>query len=105
MAILPLARTMGNRIEDFRQAALSLGGIPMSRTGDAAFRFLAFPQIPVACIFYLGEEEMPSRINMLFDAAAHIYLHTEDISLVGTYLSTALQKSKSPHVVPTEPFG
>ena len=105
MAITPLQHAFGDDVESFRKAGLALGGTPMTRTGDAAFRFLAFPKIPVACIFYLGEEEMPSRINMLFDAAAHIYLHTEDLSLVGTYLSTALQKSKSPPVIPPEPFG
>ncbi len=105
MAIDPLQHAFGDDVESFRKAGLALGGTPMTRTGDAAFRFLAFPRIPVACIFYLGEEEMPSRINMLFDATAHTYLHTEDLSLVGTYLSTALQKSKSPPVVPPEPFG
>jgi hypothetical protein len=105
MAITPLQRAFGDDVESFRKAGLALGGTPMTRTGDAAFRFLAFPKIPVACIFYLGEEEMPSRVNILFDAVAHTYLHTEDLSLVGTYLSTALQKCKSPPVIPPEPFG
>jgi hypothetical protein len=105
MAINPLQHAFDDDVESFTKAGLALGGTPMPRTGDAAFRFLAFPKIPMACIFYLGEEEMPSRINILFDAAAHTYLHTEDLSLVGTYLSTALQKSKSPPVDSPEPFG
>ncbi len=95
MAIEPLQRAFGNDIESFNKAALALGGMPMTRIGDAGFRFLALPKIPVACIFYSGDEELPSSVNILFDAAAHIYLPTEDLSLVGMYLSTALQKHKA----------
>lgn len=89
-----LVRAFGNDIESFRKASLSLGGTLMTRTGDAAFRFLAFPQIPVACILYLGEEEQPPSINILFDAAAPSYLFTEDLSYVGEYLSLALRGYK-----------
>jgi hypothetical protein len=94
MAINPLQQAFSDDIESFKKAGLALGGTPMSRTGDAAFRFLALPKIPIACIFHLGEEEIPSRINILFDAAAHIYLPTEDLSLIGAYLSHALQLYK-----------
>jgi hypothetical protein len=94
MAINPLRRAFGNDIESFKKAGLALGGTPMTRAGDAAFRFLALPKIPVACIFYLGEEEIPSSVNILFDAAAYTYLPTEDLSLVGVYLSYAMQGYK-----------
>ena len=95
MAMNPLVKAFGNDIESFKRAGLALGGTPMTRTGDAAFRFLALPKIPIACILYLGEEEIPPSINILFDAAAHAYLPTEDLSYVGTYLSTALQSYKT----------
>ena len=65
----------------------------MSRSGDAAFRFLALPKIPMGCILYLGDEEVPASINMLFDAAAPHYLPTEDLSYLGIYLSQALRGS------------
>ncbi len=90
-AIVPLARTFGNDVERFKKAAESIGGIPMSRTGDAAYRFLAFPKLPVGCILYLGEEDMPGSVNILFDEAAPHYLPTEDLSIVGGYLSGALR--------------
>jgi hypothetical protein len=78
----PLIHAFGKDIAGFRQAGLSLGGAPMTRTGDAAFRFLALPRIPMACILYLGDE------------AAPFYLPTEDLFLVGNYLSTALRRYK-----------
>jgi len=89
-AVAPLVQTFGHDLEAFRRAGLALGGIPMSRTGDAAFRFLALPRIPMACILYLGDEEVAPSANILFDRAAPHYLPTEDLILLGGYLSDAL---------------
>ena len=95
MAIIPLLSAFEEDIGAFRKAGEALGGIPMTRTGDAAFKFRALPKVLIACIFYLGEEEMPSSVNILFDAAADNYLPTEDLSLLGVYLVTAMRKAKS----------
>ena len=68
----------------------------MSRSGDAAFRFLALPKIPVGCILYLGDEDVNPSVTVLFDSAASHYLPTEDLSLLGTYMTTALIGYKYP---------
>lgn len=95
MASAPLTRAFSNDIESFRRAGLALGGTPMSRLGDAAFRFLAFPRLPLACVLYLGDEEVAGSVNILFDAAAPDYLPTEDLSYLGRYLSDAMCRLKS----------
>ena len=95
MAINPLLRAFGDDAEAFRRAGEALGGIPITRTGDAAFKFMALPKVPMACIFYQGEEGIPSSVNILFDAAAENYLPTEDLSLLGVYLANAMRKAKS----------
>ena len=95
LALRSLINAFGRDLEGFRLAALSLGGVPMSRTGDASFRFLALPHIPVACILYLGDEEMPPSVNILFDASAHHYLPTEDITFLGSYLSSTLRQRRN----------
>lgn len=95
MAMAPLTRAFSNDIESFRRAGLALGGIPMSRLGDAAFRFLAYPRLPMACILYLGDEEVAGAVNILFDAAAPDYLPTEDLSYLGRYLSDALCRHRA----------
>lgn len=87
----PLAAALGGQPEGFRQAARALGGYPMG-LGDASFRFLAFPRLPMACILWEGEEGMPPAINMVFDAAAPHYLHTEDLAALAEYLSQALRR-------------
>ncbi|MGB3129953.1 MAG: DUF3786 domain-containing protein [Dehalococcoidia bacterium] len=94
MAVNPFLRTFGDDVEAFSKAGEALGGIPMTRTGDAAFKFIARPRIPIACIFYQGEEGIPSAVNILFDAAVEHYLPTEDLSLLGVYLVGALRKAK-----------
>lgn len=95
MATNPLLRDFGEDVGAFRKAGEALGGIPMTRTGDAAFKFMALPKIPMACIFYQGEEGIPSSVNILFDATAENYLPTEDLSLLAVYLGNAMRKAKS----------
>ena len=94
MALRPLLDSFGSDAQGFSQAALAIGGTPMSRSGDAAFRFMALPKIPMGCILYLGDDEVPPSINILFDAAAPHYLPTEDLSYLGLHLRLALQSHK-----------
>ena len=94
MTIGPLAKAFGEDLEGFNRAGLALGGMPMDRTGDAAFRFHALPRIPLGCILYLGDEEVQPAVNVLFDASASAYLPTEDLSIVGAYLNT-MQKYRT----------
>lgn len=91
-ATLPLLRAFGRNPEGLRTAALRLGGMPIDRFGDVAFRFLALPRIPIACVLYLGEEEIPSSVNILFDEAAPEYLPTEDLIELAAYLGRSLRQ-------------
>lgn len=94
MATKPLLGAFGQDLEGFKRAAEALGGVAMSRTGDAAYYFLAFPHVPVACLLYLGDEEVSPSVSILFDASAPHYLPTEDLSYLGSYLSRALRSHK-----------
>ncbi|MBI2910119.1 MAG: DUF3786 domain-containing protein [Chloroflexi bacterium] len=89
-ATLPLVKAFGSDIEAFKRAGLALGGMPMSRTGDASFRFMALPRLPVACVLYLGDEEVSGSAAILFDKTAPHYLPTEDLSIIGHYLVRTL---------------
>jgi len=87
----PMLENFGQDAAGFSQAATAIGGQPMDRSGDAAFCFKAFPKIPMGCILYLGEDEMPPSVNVLFDSAAPHYLPTEDLTIVGSLLNSALK--------------
>ena len=91
MAVQGLLKKFGNNLEGFKRAGAGIGGVPMSRSGDAAFRFMALPRVPMACILYLGDDEVSPQVNVLFDASAPHYLPTEDLSYCGWYMSYALQ--------------
>lgn len=94
MAMKPLLSAFENNLEGFKKAGAAVGGTQITRTGDAAFKFMALPKITIACIYYQGEEGIPSSVNILFDAAAPEYLPTEDLSLLGVYLVNAMRKAK-----------
>jgi len=87
MCINPLTQAFGEDLEGFKRGAQALGGEPITRTGDAAFKFHALPRVPMACILYQGDEEVQPAINVVFDATAPQYLPTEDLSLLGVYLN------------------
>jgi len=97
MALSPLVEAFGKDVDGFRHAALALRGTPMSRTGDAAFRFMALPKIPMGCILYVGDEEVSPSVSILFDAVASHCLPTEDLSYLGLYLTLALRGYKESH--------
>lgn len=94
MAIIPLTKAFGEDIDGFKRGGEALGGEPMTRTGDAAYRFVALPRVPVGVILYLGDDEVQPAVNVVFDASAPAYLPTEDLSLLGTYLNT-MQRYRS----------
>lgn len=90
MAVKPLEQAFGRDQEGFNRAAASLGGTPMTRIGDSAYRFTAFPQIPMGCVLYLADEEMSASVSILFDAVAPSYLCSEDLAFMGIYFSESL---------------
>jgi len=90
----PMLESFGDDAQGLSRAAQAIGGLPMDRSGDAAFRFRALPRIPLGCILYLGDEEMPPSINILFDSAAPHYLPTEDLTILASLLHSALKGEK-----------
>ncbi len=94
MAVEPLVPAFKSDLTGFRKACERLGGIAMSRTGDASYRFMALPQIPMGVVLYLADEEMSASISILFDAVAANYLCAEDLAFLGIHLSSLLLKAR-----------
>jgi len=63
----PLVKLFGTQPEVFRAAAEQLGGTPVP-FGDLAYRFWAFPRVPLLYILWRGDEEFEAVINVRFDA-------------------------------------
>ena len=88
----PMLEFFGSNIDGFCELASALGGQPMDSTSDAAFWFKALPKLPIACIFNIGEEEIPTSINVLFDESAPHYLPTEDLTILGGIMNSFMKK-------------
>ncbi len=80
-----LVSTFGNDIARFSEAALRAGGDALS-FGDAAFMVRALPRVPLAIVYWLGDEEFPPHANVLFDASAGHYLSTDALAVLGREL-------------------
>jgi hypothetical protein len=88
-----LARSFGNNLNAFEQAAQSLGGMQQS-IADAAFAFQALPRVPLLAVYWRGDEDFPPSCQILFDASASHYLPCDACAILGSTLTHQLIKAK-----------
>jgi hypothetical protein len=87
-----LARELKGGLEAFRRAAESLGGQRLE-LGSAAYGFFIFPQVPVAVVYWEGDEDFPSQAQVLFDETAYHYMSTDGLAILGSQLIGKLLKA------------
>ncbi len=68
-----VSKRFENDIKAFRLACLTLGGIPLE-LADAAFLFQITPAVPVAVLYWVGDEDFPSETKLLFDKTIEEHL-------------------------------
>lgn len=61
-----ISECYGSDIEAFKDRCAHLLGVPLEMA-DAAYRFDITANIPVAVLFWAGDDEFPSEAKMLFD--------------------------------------
>jgi len=86
-----LVRSLNGDTAPFRRGAERLGGSPVA-LGDAAYAFRALPNVPLAVVWWAGDEEFPPRAAVLFDAVAPRYLPTDGLAILGRMLCRRLIK-------------
>ena len=92
-----LTARLGNDLAAFRRGAEPLADARLSAYGDAAYSFRAFPNLYLAVIYWLGDEEFPARASVLFDKAAAHYLPLDGLAVVGSRLvSLILRGAQTP---------
>ncbi len=75
----------GLDLDGFAAACHTLGGVRLG-LGDAGFTLRVLPRIEMAAIYWLGDEDFPSRASILFDANAHHYMVTDGLAILGSQL-------------------
>jgi hypothetical protein len=75
--VASLLEIFGSRVEIFRAASEKLGGTRVNM-GDAAYRFWAFPRVPLLFVLWKGDDEFEPSLNIRFDGSIHRQLRTLD---------------------------
>ena len=70
-----ISNRYANDLQGFSTVCENLGGTPIEM-GDAAFRFSITPDIPVAVLYWIGDEDFPAEAKLLYDRSI-----TEQVSL------------------------
>jgi hypothetical protein len=91
-----LARDLGEQPEVFNRAARKLEGWHMPALAPYAYAFQPLPCIRLAAVMWPGDEELPSRASVLFDASASHYMPTDGLALLGAGLARRLIHAANP---------
>lgn len=76
--LLAFAATFTGHLDKLQTALERLGASALS-VGDLGYRLDIFPSIPMEVIFWEGDDEFPSQVNLLFDSSAPDFVHVESI--------------------------
>jgi len=70
----------------------SLGGriLPL---GDAAVELRFFPYLPLTCVLWSGDEDLPPEAGILFDETADVFFSAEDMAVAGQMTVLELLKA------------
>lgn len=94
-----LLRALDGSLARFRAAAEALGATPQPMA-DAAYTLWALPRVPLAVVFWAGDDEFPTRLQVLFDASASDYLPTASLAGLGSELCARLRRADAERHAP-----
>ena len=87
----PWAERFAGDPAGFARACTALGGVPLPQ-GDAAFSIAAFDDLRVGIQLWLGDEEFPSRLKIMWDSNALQYLRYETMYFAKAVLLRLLRE-------------
>jgi hypothetical protein len=89
-AINPFLKNFGGNPEEFKKAALALGGREIKQSGISMVIYV-LPRVPICFTIWPGDEELPASATILFDEAASSYLPTEDYAHIPAIVNGAMK--------------
>jgi hypothetical protein len=85
-----LVRELGKGgLEAFCRVAERLNGERIE-IGDAGYAFQVLPRVQLAAVYWLGDEDFPSRTSILFEDTCTHYMSTDGMAVMGSHLVNAL---------------
>lgn len=86
-----LAKKFNGHGDLLEKACISLQGKPMKQ-GDIGYEINAFSCVPVAVVFWDGDDEFDAQANILFDADITDFTHEETVCCIGSDLVRRLSE-------------
>lgn len=86
-----LVDSVADKLELFEKKVRAYGGF-IEDSGDFAVSFFAFPEVKITYVFWIGDDEFESNINILFDLNITEFVHPESVVILGGHGLTVLQK-------------
>jgi hypothetical protein len=85
-----LARELGaGGLKALDRAAARLHGERIE-IGDAGYAFQVLPRVQLGAVYWLGDEDFPSRTSILFEDTCIHYMSTDGMAVLGSHLVNAL---------------
>ena len=91
----PWAELFQSESDQFQKACEALGGKKLP-TGDIAYAIELFDSLPVAVQLWLGDEEFPPRLRLLWDENALMYMKYETMYFARTLLLERIREEMAP---------
>jgi hypothetical protein len=73
----------------FCRRAERLGGKRIE-IGDAGYAFQVLPRVRIAAVYWLGDEDFPSRASILFEDTGPHYMSTDGLAVLGSHVVNAI---------------
>ncbi len=87
-----IADRFEGEIEDFNKKCEQRMGIPLG-LADASFRFQIAPRIPVAVLYWIGDEDFPAESKLLFDRTISDHLASDVVYALAVGVCRRLAES------------
>ena len=87
-----ICRQYGNDIEAFRKKCEQLHGLPLDMA-DAACRFEITPRVPVAVLYWAGDDDFPPEAKILYDSTITEHLSADIIFALAVEICTRIGKT------------
>ncbi len=80
-----------NNVNEFKERCKQLHGIPLNMA-DAAYRFKITPRIPVAVLYWKGDDDFPAESKILYDRTIAEHLASDVIYALAAGICNRLGK-------------
>ncbi len=87
-----IVRRFDGKADSLEAALAAIGAQRLPGLADVAWCIPALPRLPLALLWWEGDDEFESRAELLFDETASRHLPTDGCAIVGSWLAATLAR-------------